>query len=153
MPSQHPRAAFAAGVFLAAAFAGLATQADVPLAQSCRLLDIMGGNRTEAVAPALAELAARWPEENRSAAVAQISRMVAEIAFSGGNVYEIGRLGEDLVEHLVVLRLAAGETAGMRLSYEWTPDGLALTRLDLKLDYATGLGLPIPARAEPLACP
>ena len=130
-----------------------AAQADTATDQSCRLLGVLGGNRTGDIAPALADIAARWPEPNRAAAVERMTGLLGQIAFAGGNVYEIGRLGEDLVEHLVVLRLADGETAGMRLSYEWTPEGLSLTTLDLKLDYMTELGLTIPVRAEPLACP
>jgi len=147
------RSVFVAGAVFAALLSGGMANADVALAQSCRLLAIMGGNAVNQVEPTMNELTARWPEQNRAAAVEQISRMLAQISFAGGNVYEIGRLGEDRAEHLVVVRLAAGETAGMRLSYEWTAEGLALTQLDLKLDYIKDLGLQIPARAEPEPCP
>ena len=137
---------------IAVATAG-AARADTAVEQSCRLLAVLGGNQAEQVAPTLADLAARWVEENRVGVSQRLSGMLAEVSFAGGNVYQLGRLGDDLVEHLVVLRLEDGETAGLQLVYEWTPDGLALTRLNFKLDYASEPGITRPARLEPEACP
>ena len=127
--------------------------ADAALEQSCQMLAVLGGNQVEEVAPTLGRLAGRWPEQNITGATEQLTQMLGQIAFAGGNVYELGRLGDDLVEHLIVLRLAEGETAGMQLSYEWTPEGLALTRMDFKLNYTTELGLEIPIGAAPESCP
>lgn len=124
-----------------------------PIEQSCRLLDVMANNQADEVETLMTEVAARWPALNRVAAIERLQELLATAPFVDGSVYRTARLGEDLEEHLVVLRLAAGELAGARLLYEWTPTGPALTVFDFKQEFPeliTGQLLP---QSEPLACP
>ena len=107
------------------------TSAD-PATDTCRLLAAIGGNDPNAVELALKDIGARWPEENVNRAIAQMKTVASGDVFVGGNAYLISKLGDDMEEHLVVLRLKAGEISAMRLRYEWTPDGLKLVNLETK---------------------
>lgn len=137
------------GVVVGAAPVAAATA----LEQSCRMLSVIGGNAADEVASVFAEVLARWPEQNRVGATQQMEQMLGQLSYAGGNVYEIGRFGEDVVDHLLVLRRAEGETAGLLLRYEWTPDGMALTKMDYKLEYLDEMGLPGGVFLDPLGCP
>jgi hypothetical protein len=124
-----------------------------PVEDSCRVLAVIGQNDTAKVEEVMIELADRWTEANRTGAIETLKAMLDPAPFSGGSVYRIAKIGDDLEEHLVVLRLSEGEIAGMRLLYEWTPDGLKLTSLDFKRRYADIISAQIMMPPEPIDCP
>lgn len=124
-----------------------------PLEDSCRVLAVIGQNNAAGVEDMMIELADRWTDENRKAATLSLKAMLAPAPFVGGSVYRIAKIGDDLEEHLLVLRLSAGEIAGMRLLYEWTPDGLKLTSLDFKRRYGDIIAAQIMMSPEPIGCP
>lgn len=124
-----------------------------PAQDSCHFLAVVGGNQPEGVGPLLGNIAAKWIPESRSRAVATLTDLMSKQRFAGGSVYRIARLGEDLEEHLVLLRLDGGELAGARLLYEWTPDGIRLTTLDFQRKYAEIIARPFLMAPEPIACP
>lgn len=135
-----------------AILAGLTGAHADPVKQTCRFLDVMGGNRVGEVESMVAELAARWVPDARSAAVTQLSRLLEAGAYAGGNAYLVASMGDDLEEHLVLLRLVEGEVSGVRMRYEWTPDGLQLVAMDFKRrfeEYADTQFLRMPER---IAC-
>jgi hypothetical protein len=102
---------------------------------SCRFLEVIGGNQTEAVPDMVAELAVRWPEPNRVSAIETLSAVLDEVEFAGGSVWRIAELAGEVEEYLVILRLDAGEVSGARLLFEWTPEGLMLSTMDFNRRY------------------
>lgn len=127
--------------------------AATPDEQSCRLLAVIGGNKVDEIEAAVTELAGKWTDTNRAGAVTSLKGLMAPAPFAGGSVYRIARLGDDLEEHLIILRLKEGEIAGMRMLYEWSPDGLVLTTMDFKRRYPDIIGTQILATPERIACP
>ncbi|MBB5519536.1 hypothetical protein [Amphiplicatus metriothermophilus] len=117
--------------------AGLANSsaASTPLAKSCAVLDVIGTDRTDGLAPLFADLGAHWPKENREGLINRLTELLGALDFAGGNVYLLNKFGDDLEEHLVLLRLAGGEVAGMRLRYEWTPAGMKLVTVNFERKY------------------
>lgn len=124
-----------------------------PVEFTCGLLSAIGGNNPDAVAPALEVMTSRWSEENRSTAVNRMETLAAGGVFAGGNVYRIAALGEDLEEHIVILRLKAGEVSGLRLRYEWTPDGSRLVSFEAKRQFNELMAAPAMQPPEPISCP
>lgn len=120
---------------------------------SCRFLEVMSQNRIDEVDETLMTFADRWVDESRQNATTQLSSLLDSRPFIGGSMYRVARLGEDFEQHVLVLRLEAGETAGMRLTYEWTPDGLALTGIDFKRNLEELTIAPFSTTPEPLSCP
>lgn len=123
------------GIRTVAVFVGLAGAAPViaaPQEDSCALLDIIGSNKTTEVETALTEMADYWLPQSRVAVIEQLQQFLTPAPFIGGSVYRVAKLGDDLEEHVMLLRLRRGEVVGVRLRYEWTSDGLKLTGLDLK---------------------
>lgn len=112
--------------------AGAAPAVAAPQEDSCALLDIIGGNKATEVEASLTEMADRWLTKSRIAVIEQLQQILTPAPFVGGSVYRVAKLGDDLEEHIMLLRLRPGEIVGVRLRYEWTPDGLKLTGLDLK---------------------
>lgn len=125
----------------------------VPAEDSCRILSVIGQNNAAGVEDLMIDLADRWTEVNRTGAIESLKSMLEPAPFAGGSVYRIARIGEDLEEHLIILRLSAGEVAGMRLLYEWTPEGLKLTSLDFKRRFADMIATQVMMPPEPIACP
>lgn len=99
---------------------------------SCRMLDAMSNNRGSQIKPMLKEIGSRWVPQSREGAAEQLTKLLETAPFMGGSLYRIAKLGDDFEEHIMLLRLQVGEVAGMRLRYEWTPDGLTLTGIDFK---------------------
>ena len=107
-----------------------------PVDDSCHFLEVIGNNASANVPRMISEIATTWPETNRIAATETLNNVLNEITFAGGSVWRIAQLGSDIEEHLVVLRHAEGEVSGVRLLYQWSPDGLELTTLDFKRRYS-----------------
>ncbi|GAB4519493.1 MAG: hypothetical protein Kow00133_05270 [Amphiplicatus sp.] len=129
-----------AGVVLAAFALGSAGAANssaaaTPLAKSCAMLNVIGADRTDGLAPLFAELGAHWPKKNREDLVDRLTELLGALDFAGGNVYLLNKFSDDLEEHLLLLRLAGGEVAGMRLRYEWTPEGMKLIKVNFERKY------------------
>lgn len=99
---------------------------------SCRMLDAMSNNRAAELNPMLEEVGSRWVPQSREGASEQLTKLLEAEPFVGGSLFRIAKLGDDFEEHIMLLRLGVGEVAGMRLRYEWTPDGLTLTGIDFK---------------------
>ncbi|WP_422040137.1 hypothetical protein [Roseibium sp.] len=99
---------------------------------SCGLLDALGSNNIDAIESSLNDAASSWLPESKAAAAQSLTKLAADVAFNGGTVYQVTELGDDLVEHLVVLRLSKGDVHGMVLRYTWSPEGLSLTGMDYK---------------------
>lgn len=121
-------AAFAVLAMASADAAGLSEK-------SCAVLDVIGADRADGLAPLFADLGAHWPKENREGLVSRLTELLGALDFAGGNVYLLNKLGDDLEEHLVLLRLSDGEVAGMRLRYEWTPEGMKLVKVNFERKY------------------
>jgi phage-related minor tail protein len=124
-----------------------------PTDLSCRFLDVLGGNKAGEVEALMADLAQAWPEGNRTEATQRLQALLGDVAFAGGSVYRMAQLGQDLEEHLVLLRLSEGELVGARLLYEWAPEGMRLTSLDFNDDYADMTATQVLQPPEPLGCP
>lgn len=124
-----------------------------PASDSCRFLDIVGGNKRGAVEPLFADLADRWPEQSRTNAVTTLKTLLQELEFDGGNVYVVSQPGADYEEHILAIRLKTGELAAGRLTYEWTPDGLRLTGMNFKRRMSEMLPVGGPFLVGPLDCP
>jgi hypothetical protein len=77
-------------------------------------------------------LADRWAPKSRENAISTLQSLVRELQFDGGNAYVVAKLGEDYEDHILAIRLQAGEVAAARLTYEWTPDGLRLTAMNFR---------------------
>ncbi|MEM9969819.1 MAG: hypothetical protein AAF762_01790 [Pseudomonadota bacterium] len=123
------------------------------IADSCRFLDIVGGEKRALVEPMFSDLASGWPQESRANAVASVEAVIDELAFAGGNVYELARLGEDYADHLIAIRLAGGELTAARLTYEYAPTGLRLTGMNFKRRMSEMLPVGALASLEPVVCP
>ena len=119
---------------------------------SCRILAVVGGNQSNEVSGLVDDIAQRWTPKNRDAAKASLTQLVGTLEFVGGAVFRVSQFGEEAEEHLVFLRLAAGEVAGFRVLYQWTPEGMALVTLNFQRTVADLLAQPIAQRPEPLAC-
>lgn len=122
--------------YCAAAYLALCAFPDVaqadPIDTSCRLSEIIGQNQATEVHDAMEIFARNWVAPSRVAVISRLEGLLKKPVFAGGSVYRVAKLGEDFEEHLLVLRLRKGEVSGARLLYEWTPDGLALTNLEIK---------------------
>jgi len=147
----RPPAALALALALAAPSATTA-EAD-PQDQSCALLTVLGDNAVLGTEVAIDDLAARWAPQTRAAAQESLGALVAQNLFAGGTAYRLARFGDDLEEHLLLLRLRGGEVAAIRLIYEWAPDGPTLTVLDFKRRYTELPPAPYSATPQPLDCP
>ena len=120
-----------------------------PQAISCRVLDAMANNLGSEIKPILEEIGSRWIPQSRDGAAEQLTKLLETDPFVGGSLFQIAKLGDDFEEHIMLLRLEVGEVAGMRLRYEWTPDGLTLTGIDFKrqigeLSTVSFIGTPKP---------
>ncbi|MEO0567348.1 MAG: hypothetical protein AAF066_06425 [Pseudomonadota bacterium] len=120
---------------------------------SCRLLDVMSQNKVSEVEGAVSEFSNRWLAESREGAIKQLTSLLEPLPFVGGSLHRIAKLGEDFEEHVMLLRLREGEVAAMRLRYEWSPGGPALTGIDFKrkiadLSTVSFIGVP-----EEITCP
>lgn len=111
---------------------GAHTSAANPMKDTCSMLAAIGANNPDAVESALSDIGARWQAANRTSAIQQMRTLASGNTFAGGNAYRISKLGDDVEEHIVLLRLRQGEVSAMRLRYEWTPDGLKLVSLEAK---------------------
>lgn len=120
---------------------------------SCEVMAVLSTNDTAALAPLLDEIASRWITDARVGAVEQLSGLIASEPFVGGSVHRLVKLGEDLEEHVILLRLREGEVAGMRMRYEWSPDGLTLAGIDFKRQIAELTTLPFRSVPETVDCP
>jgi len=127
-------------VYCTASFLALFAIPNIVLANptdtSCRLLEIIGQNQATEIRNAMNSYAKNWNAPSRNAVISRLENLLAEPVFAGGSVYRVGKLGDDFEEHLLVLRLTKGEVSGARLLYEWTPDGIALTKLEVKGNLA-----------------
>ncbi|WP_172299986.1 hypothetical protein [Pseudoruegeria sp. HB172150] len=130
-----------------------ASAAAEPLEQSCRILDVVGNNRAGMVNELVEEISTRWPQSNRDGAQQNFAKLLEEQVFSGGTVYQIAKLGDDVEEHLILLRLKLGEIAGIRLLYEWSPDGMAVTNLEFKRKFVEYAERPFLQEPVALDCP
>lgn len=106
-----------------------------PTERSCQLLAAIGGNSPAAIEVALRDSVRHWPEANRSKLIERLQKLVGELKFAGGNVYRIAKFGDDIEEHLLVLRLAKGEVAGMRIRYEWGPKEMTMVTVKFERVY------------------
>lgn len=138
---------------LAAGGAG-AARAD-PQADSCRFLDVVATNRSEAVPDLIEAIGAAWTATNRAALTEKFTAITKGIPMQGGSVWRVARFGEDLEEHLLLLRLTSGELAGMRLRYEAAVTGAPrLVAIAFEREVpALYKGGALPATAEALSCP
>lgn len=141
-------------VVLVLAFSTHAANAKMsPTQMSCLLGDVLGQNRADDVRQTLTPMTPSWPDENRDAAIEQLEGLLQAPSFAGANVYLVGKLGEDLEAHLLVMRLARGEVAGALLRYEWAPDGFILTGMDFKSDINKLIEINFLQQPELLSCP
>lgn len=124
-----------------------------PEAISCKMMAVLSQNRVAELEPTLNEFAARWVPESRDGAIQQLSALLSSQPFVGGSVHRTTKLGEDLEEHVILLRLKDGEVAAMRMRYEWTPDGLTLAGVDFKRQVEELSTLPFPSVPEEIDCP
>lgn len=127
-------------------------QAD-PVADTCAIAQALGGNARLEINAAIDSIAERWSPENRAAAKSRFGEFAAEGLFAGASAYRMIRFGDDLEEHLVLLRLRGGEVAAVRLIYEWTSEGPRMTVLDFKRRYSELSPAPYPAMPEAISCP
>ena len=82
------------------------------------------------------EIAPRFDAAKRQRATETLRTLAEGSPFNGGSAWSVVELGDDLVEHLVLFRLKAGEIAGSRLRYEWSPNGLSLINIEVHRQYA-----------------
>ena len=137
---------------LAAALLVATSAAAEPAADTCRILDVTGGNKVDEVAPLIVALATRWTPENRARAIETLQALLRDVRFDGGNAYVVARLGEDYEDHVLALRIVGGELAAARLTYEWTPDGMRLTVLNFQRRISALFPVGMPLAAEPIDC-
>jgi len=123
-----------------------------PTRHSCLFLDVMGKNVSTRVPSLINEIATTWPERNRNAATETLRTVLDEITFSGGSVWRIAQLGDEIEEHLIVLRHVEGEVSGVRLLYQWSSDGLILTTMDFKRRYSEFVATPMLQTPESIEC-
>lgn len=123
-----------------------------PTEVSCEILDLIGQNRSGKVQEVLVAKTASWNPASRDGLVERLEALLLETSFSGGTLYGAGKLGNDFEEHLLLLRLAKGEIAGARLSYEWTPVGLTLTNLEFKSDLHELMAQPFLSAPVAIRC-
>ncbi|MEL6689625.1 MAG: hypothetical protein AAFP28_04835 [Pseudomonadota bacterium] len=106
-----------------------------PEEKTCKFLAVMGANNASDVEGMLAEIAPRFDAAKQKQATDTLRTLAEGAPFAGGSAWTVLELGDDLVEHLVLFRLKAGEIAGSRLRYEWSPDGPALTNIEFHRQY------------------
>lgn len=123
-----------------------------PVGDSCALLSVLGGNDTAGVDGLVDQISTLWPQENRDTAKQQFGALAGGNSFDGGNLYRLSKLGDDLEDHLVVLRLKTGELSGVWLRYEWTADGLGLVTLDIKRRITDLIPTKNFGTLDPIAC-
>lgn len=123
-----------------------------PELTSCKMLEVLSQNQIEEVEPTINDFAARWLPESRDGAITQLTELLTTQPFVGGSAHRIAKLGSDLEEHIVLLRLRLGEVAAMRLRYEWTPDGLSLAGMDFKRKVADLTTLSFLSVPEEIVC-
>lgn len=123
-----------------------------PSEDSCEILDLIGQNRSGEVREVILPKTDTWSPASREALIVRLEELLLETRFNGGAVYSAGKLGNNFEEHLLILRLAAGEIAGARLSYEWTPSGLSLTNLVFKSDLTELMAQPFLQDPEEIRC-
>ena len=138
--------------FMACLFSASSVSAS-PIESSCLFLKVLGGNDASSVTAMVDEIASAWPEGNRSEASAALTNVLKELEFAGGSIWQIAKLGEDLEEHLVILRLSKGEVSSARLLYQWSPDGLALAGLDFQRQYPQIISKQFLQTPQPVECP
>ncbi|MEM6577134.1 MAG: hypothetical protein AAF678_01460 [Pseudomonadota bacterium] len=140
--------------FVLIAVAGIssgAAQAD-PTTNTCRFLDVMGSNNVVELADTLAEIAPRFSEDRNEQAAQQLGTVLEASPFIGGSAWRVVKFGEDIEEHLVLIRLKEGEVAGARLRYEWTAQGLSMVNLEVQRKYAEFTALQFTQAPERLDC-
>jgi hypothetical protein len=123
-----------------------------PETTSCKMLEVLSQNKIEEIEPTLNDFAARWLPQSRNGAISQLTELLKTEPFVGGSVHRITKLGNDLEEHIVLLRLRMGEVAAMRLRYEWSPDGLTLAGMDFKRQVADLTTLSFVSVPEEVIC-
>ncbi|MEM8795286.1 MAG: hypothetical protein AAGE61_06945 [Pseudomonadota bacterium] len=123
-----------------------------PTNQSCAVLSALGSNQKLGVASAIDEAAPHWPTINREKLIETLQALLDSLQFNGGNVYRVAFFEGNLEEHLVLLRLKEGEVAGMRMRYEWAPDGMKLVTLKFERKYDAYARQPFSQTPELLTC-
>lgn len=123
-----------------------------PLDSSCMVLDVIGGNKTNESSPLVSKLAPHWSAKNRDGLTEQLDKLLANLKFAGGSVYRTAILGDDLEEHLIILRLHQGEVAGMLLRYEWSPAGMKLITMEFERKYADYIDTQMLQKPKKLDC-
>lgn len=124
-----------------------------PVDQSCQILKVIGDNDAAAVTELVETISDRWSEESRQQAVGQLTNLASAGAFAGGSLYRLSKLGDDLEDHLILLRLRQGGLSAMWLRYEAGPGGMRVGVLDINRRVSQL----VPDRAlgmlEPVECP
>ena len=99
-------------------------------------LSVMGSNEASCVERMLAEIAPRFDAAKQKQATDTLRSLAAGSPFAGGGAWSVVEFGDDLIEHLVLFCLKAGEIAGSSLRYEWSPDGPTLINIEFHRQYA-----------------
>ena len=134
-------------VFLLPGIAFAAPQED-----TCRLLKVLGSNDGDAIPSLLSEIAPAFSAERGAEASNQLKAMLGAPIFRGGSAWLIGSMGDDLEEHLLLLRLRDGEVAGARVRYEWYADGMSIVSLEFHRNFAKYAERPFLQPPEPILC-
>lgn len=124
-----------------------------PIERSCQLLAAIGSNNAAAIESSLKDATRHWPDANRSDLINRLKELVGALKFVGGTVYRTAKLGDDIEEHLLVLRLAKGEVAGMRIRYEWGPTGMLLITINFDRKYHNYVKEPFLQTPVKIGCP
>ncbi len=124
-----------------------------PVGQSCQLLAAIGGNDAAAIESSLKKSITRWPEANRTSLIKRLKELVGTLKFAGGTLYRVAKLGDDIEEHLVLLRLEKGEVAGMRIRYEWGPNEMLLVSINFERVYQNYIKRPFLQTPAKIECP
>ena len=138
-------------IAVATVFAAQSVAAN-PVEHSCHFLEVMGNNRVGDVQSMMGSIAPEFSQDRVSQAVSQFETLLRGSIFDGGSAWLVGKLGDDLEEHLIILRLSEGEVAGARLRYEWSADAPKLASIEFKRQFAEYAAQPFLQALERIDC-
>jgi hypothetical protein len=127
--------------------------AAAPVDDACTFTKAIIRDGGEQLSTVVNGIAGHWTDANRTALLGKLDQLKKDLTFESGTVYQTGKLGDDLSDFIVVLRLKGGEVAGVRLSYEWYGSGLKLRTLDFRRPVQDFFPGPILGDLMPFSCP
>ncbi len=139
----------ACAIFLISSTSGFAATAQQ---QSCGLLNSLSSGDLRAQLNGFLKLTSHWTQSSKNNLQNNARSALQNAKIIGGELYLIGDFGQNMQDHMLIIRNAPGGVAYVRLVYEWAPNEPRLEHITFEDHIAVILRQAIPQAPKKLNC-